>query len=272
MPRISPNREPKKRGWLLVTLVTFAFLTAAGIYFVFIPVQKSKQLEQSLLEQYDWAYKYTPPADGFMAPERLQGFIRVREAVQANCKTFQDILDSVILLEQIESDPDMSAGDKASEGFGGLKKMLSAAPNFLEFMDARNQALLTEEMGLGEYTHIYLSAYGPQLAAESTSKYAGQDEAYINSRNRSEYARILSNQLAVLEAGGETAASAETTSILQTEITALKDDPDASPWASGPLPGAQASLDPYSEQINNLYCEGIVRIELLQKNRGLNFN
>jgi hypothetical protein len=33
---------------------------------------------------------------------------------------------------------------------GSLKSMLSAAPTFLEFMDARNRALLAEGMGMGE--------------------------------------------------------------------------------------------------------------------------
>ena len=28
---------------------------------------------------------------------------------------------------------------------------------------------------------------------------------------------------------------------------------------------------PYQPQIDELYCEGVVRVELLQKNRGLSF-
>jgi len=270
MPLISPTRESKKRSWIIITLVAFAFLTAAGIYFVFVPVQKSKQFEQALIEQFDWTYKYTPPADGFLEPGRLEKFIHVREAVQPNCKTFQGILDSVIRLEEIESDPDMAASDKAAEGFSGLKKMLSGATGFLEFMDARNQALLAEEMGLGEYYYIYFAAYGSQLAAESTGKYAEQDDAGISSRTRSEFTRILMNQLAALETGGS-AASTDLATRLQSEITNLKRNPESSPWAHGPPPGTLKSLAPYSEQIDALYCEGIVKIELLQKNRGLNF-
>ena len=271
MPLISPTRESKKRGWLIVTVAAFALLTTAGIYFVFVPVQKSKQFEQALIKQFDWTYKYTPPADGFLEPERLEKFIRVRESVQPNCKTFQDILDSVIRLEEIESDPDMAASDKAAEGFSGLKTMLSGATGFLEFMDARNKALLAQEMGLGEYNYIYFAAYGPQLAAESTGKYAEQEDAGISSRTRSEFTRILMNQLTALEAVVN-AASKDLASSLQSEISKLQENTESSPWADGPPPGTLESLAPYSEQINALYCEGIVKIELLQKNRGLNFS
>lgn len=255
--------------WRIFVLATIAFFIFAGIWFIAIPVKKSKGLEQSLIDKFGWTYAYTPPAAGFIPAERLERFVRVRKAVQDNCAIFQGILNDILKLETIEADQDMPAGEKASESMESFKSMFSAAPAFLEFMDARNQALLTEEMGLGEYTHIYLAAYGPQLAAESTSKFSGQDEAYISARTRSEYARILGNQVVALEASGE--AASEQIAGLQTEITVLKDSQASSPWANGPPAVTRESLAPFREKLNELYCDGIVKIELLQKNRGLNF-
>jgi len=261
-----------KNRWRILTLATIAFFIVAGIYFVALPIQKSKRLEQDLIEQFDWANRYTPPANGYLAPERVEKFIRVREAVQDNCAIFQNILDNVIKLEGIEDDPDMSAGDKASEGFDSLKTMLSAAPNFLEFMDARNQALLTEGMGLGEYLYIYLAAYGPQLAAESTSRYAEQEDAYISQRARDEYIQILRNQLDALDLATPEVSHAQLMAVLQAEVDDLKNSTDSPPWPEGPPAPTRESLSPYQPQISDLYCDGIVKVELLQKNRGLNFD
>ena len=37
-----------------------------------------------------------------------------------------------------------------------------------------------------------------------------------------------------------------------------------------PAPVIAASLEPYAERLARLYCDGIVKIELMQKNKGFN--
>lgn len=264
----------KHRGWRYLVIATIVFFLGAGTWFFILPIQQSKRLESSLVDRFDWATRYNPPPDGIIQADRLERFVRVREAVQTNCGIFQNIMDSVIRLETLESDPDLSASQKTSEGLESLKSMFSAAPSFLEFMDARNNALLIEEMGLGEYIYIYLAAYGEQLAQESQGPYANQDEAYLSPRARKEYGQILGNQLAALQAQDK---NLDTTSLalateLQAEIAALADGSHASPWPYGPPTGTVKSLMPYQGRLSALYCEGIVRVEILQKNKGFSFD
>jgi len=263
----------KHRGWRYLTIATIIFFLGAGTWFFIMPIQQSKRLEHSLVDRFGWAPRFTPPADGIIQPDRLERFIRVREAVQANCRTFQNIMDNVIRLETLESDPNLSASQKTSEGFDSLKSMFSAAPTFLEFMDARNTALLTEEMGLGEYIYVYLAAYGELLAQESQGRYADQEEAYLSPRARKEYVQILGNQLAALQAAGQDqdASSLVLVADLQTEMAALGDGSHASPWPDGPPGRTLESLAPYRDRLSALYCEGIVRVEILQKNKGFSF-
>jgi hypothetical protein len=263
----------KHRSWRYLTIATIVFFLGAGIWFFILPIQQSKQLEHSVIDRFGWATRYTPPADGIIQPDRLERFIRVREAVQANCKIFQNILDNVIKLETLESDPNMPASQKASEGFDSLKSMFSAAPTFLEFMDARNSALLTEEMGIGEYIYIYLAAYGELLALESQGRYTDQEEAYLSPRARKEYVQILGNQLAALQSADrdQDASSLTLAADLQAEMTALADGSHSSPWPGGPPGKTGESLVPYRDRLSALYCEGIVRVEILQKNKGFNF-
>jgi len=265
------EKNSSSRKWRLLALATVLFFIAAGIYYVLVPVQKSKKLEQTLVDQFGWVTDYTPPASGFVQPERAEKFIRVREDVQSNCAIFQGILDSVIRLEGLESNQDMSAGEKASEGLDGLKEMFSAAPNFLEFMDARNSSLLAEEMGLGEYVYIYLAAYGQQLARETDSKYADQEEATVSARAREEYIQLLGKQLSALETSENNTSNQVLATTIRTEILALRNGAHASPWPGGPPAITDESLAPYREQLDKLYCQGIVEVELMQKNRGLNF-
>ncbi len=261
------------RGWRYLTIATIIFFLGAGTWFFVLPIQQSKRLEHSLIDQFGWAPRYIPPVDGVIQPDRLERFVRVREAVQANCRTFQSIMDNVIRLETLESDPNLSASQKTSEGFDTIKSMFSAAPTFLEFMDARNSALLAEEMGLGEYIYIYLAAYGELLAQESQGKYADQDEAYLSPRARKEYVQILGNQLAALQAADQNqdASSIALIADLQAEMAALEDGSHVAPWPDGPPARTGESLTPYSDRISALYCEGIVQVEILQKNKGFSF-
>ena len=263
----------KHRGWRYLTIATIVFFLGAGTWFFILPIQQSKKLEHNVIDRFGWATRYTPPADGIIQPDRLERFIRVREAVQANCRIFQNIMDSVIKLETLESDPNLPASQKASEGFDSLKNMFSAAPSFLEFMDARNSALLTEEMGLGEYIYIYLAAYGELLALESQGRYVDQEEAYLSPRARKEFVQILGNQLAALQSADQDqdASSLALVTHLQAEMTALADGSHSAPWPDGPPGRTGESLAPYRDRLSPLYCEGIVRVEILQKNKGFSF-
>jgi len=124
---------------------------------------------------------------------------------------------------------------------------------------------------LGEYFYIYLAAYGEQLAQEPDGPYADQEDAYLSPRARREYVRILGNQLAALQVTQQdTEAPGALATDLQTEISAIEDGSHLAPWPAGPPARTSESLQPFSERLSALYCEGIVRVETLQKNRGLN--
>ena len=270
MSKTSKSHGKGSRGWRLLALATVLFFIVAGIYFVIVPVQESKRHEQTLIERFGWADKYTPSIDGSIPPHRVEAFIRVREAVQTNCADYQGILDDIIDLEALETDKDMSAGEKTSRGLGSFKSMFSAAPKMLEFMDARNTTLLAEEMGLGEYIYIYLAAYGEQLTREPDSRYSEMEDAYISPRTRKEFVHILENQLGELESAGPDTSHSDLIAELRGEIGALEDKSHPSPWPNGAGSMTSESLAPYRERLVELYCAGIVKIELLQKNRGLN--
>ena len=44
------------------------------------------------------------------------------------------------------------------------------------------------------------------------------------------------------------------------------------PWEDGLPPAIAASMEPYVAPLAQLYCEGIAKIELMQKNKGININ
>jgi hypothetical protein len=268
MPEPKPTSNISKRSKWLLVVVALLFVSVSGFYFLTAGIRDAKRIEQTLIDRFDWANKHTPAINGSIAPERIEKFIRVRQSVQTNCTDYQAILNSLIKLENMEANEDSTASEAASTGMESLKSVFSAGPTMLAFSEARNQALLDEEMGIGEYMYIYLSAYAEQLATESTSPYSAMEEAYPSSRTRKEFTQILNNQLAALQASGQTSSITDLENSLQQEIEALETAAQPSAWPARPVEPARESLAPYQQQLSDLYCSGIVSIELLQKNRG----
>lgn len=263
-----PIKQRGKRNGCLIIALTVSFVIASGFYFLSAGVREAKHIEQSLIDRFGWADDYVPPLDGSIDPQRIKAFIRVREAVQANCADYQAVLKSIRALDEIDTDQKNSSSEVASTGLEGFKSAFSAGPKMLRFSKTRNQALLDEEMGLGEYLYIYLTAYGEQLARESTSDFSNTAEAYVSERARTEYAKILANQRLALQESALLNNYPNLETDLQAEIEALNDGSHTSPWPDGPVGESRESLAPYQQQLADLYCSGIVKIELLQKNRG----
>jgi len=263
----SVKHKGNRKGCFVIALI-ISFVIVSGFYFLTKGVRDAKHIEQTLIDRFGWAEDFIPPLDGSIDPQRIEAFIRVREAVQAGCADYQAVLISINSLEELESNQEDSASEVASTGLQGLKSAFSAGPKMVKFSTTRNQALLDEEMGLGEYLYIYLTAYGEQLDRESASDFSNTEEAYVSERARKEYAQILANQLLALETGELQSNYPELVAALRAEIEALNDGSHMSPWPKGPIGEAQDSLNPYLQHLDNLYCSGIVKIELLQKNRG----
>ena len=148
--------------------------------------------------------------------------------------------------------------------------MTRLSPAFLRFMETRNHALLKEEMGLGEYLYIYVLAYVEQLRHADDTMFAGVEQAYVGSRARTELIQMLRNQLDLLMSGDVRPADADLAADLRDQIARLSDGRQTLPWENGLPPAITASFEPYAEPLAQLYCEGIAKIELSQKNKGFN--
>ena len=271
MSKNSGMQGKNRRNWRLLTVATVLFFIVSGVYFLLDSTRETKRLEQNLIDRFGWANDYTPAVDGSVPAERVEGFIRVREALQPACVDYQKAFDAIIALDKVDGSEELSSREKTSVSIKGIKSMFSTPGNFLAFMNTRNIRLMEEEMGIGEYLYLYLSAYGEQLANDSDSRYANIEEASLSPRARNEFIEILENQLAALEASDVRASLMNVAAGLRREISALKDGTHVSPWPAGAMGLTRESFAPYREQITSLYCSGIVRVELQQKNRGLNF-
>jgi hypothetical protein len=271
MSKNSRDGKTARRHGCLITVAVVLVLGATVIFFAGAPIRKAKQREQSLNDSFGWAETYTPAANGSIPPERVEAFLRIREAVIGHCSGFREILEEITEVDEIENDKEIHAGERASKSIRSLGRMLTLVQKYLAIVETRNEALLSEQMGLGEYIYIYLTAYSEQLAHEADSRFYRMKEAYVSDRTLDEFVSILENQVEAAENLKPGAVSANDLSEIRAEIKALGNGSQHSPWPDGPPAASKSSLAPYRDQLVDLYCPGIVKVELLQKNRGFQF-
>ena len=126
-------------------------------------------------------------------------------------------------------------------------------------LEARNQALLEEEMGLGEYLYIYVLAYADQLRQVHSSPFADIEQAHVGDRARRKLAQILRNQLDALESSEIRSAYPELAGDLRDQIESLSAGRQEFPWANGLPPAVAASLEPYAELLRHPTARGSPR-------------
>jgi flagellar basal body-associated protein FliL len=91
-------------SWRLLTVAVVVFFVAAGVYFLLESTRESKRLEQSLIDRFGFAEQYTPAANGSVPRQRSEAFLRVRQAVQTSCVDYQEVLNGIIGLADLETD------------------------------------------------------------------------------------------------------------------------------------------------------------------------
>jgi hypothetical protein len=253
-------------GCLVIILIAVV-VGYGGVKLVQKTVDEAKEMGeamQSLAEEYGQIGEYVPATDGTIAADRLEAFLRVREAMAESRAAVETTFAT---LSKGESEGVDSAGDV----LGMFKAGAGIVPRMMEFISQRTDALLAEEMGLGEYTHIYVLSYfswlgmppedGPafQLVGNNVSYSSSDDEEAIRRQRKRivletvnlHLLEMLENQQSALEAAGGGDESWQRA--LAHEIVAMNQDRDRLPWQDGLPPQLEASLEPYRERLESSY-------------------
>jgi len=230
-------------GCLIVFILGLG-LTGFGTVWVwglFDQVEGAIEVRKEVEERFDRPETFTPEADGAIPPERLERFLDVRRALEPLCSRFDATVGRI---EELEDQP----GDEAPalvDIFGVLTGAMGFPRLMADYMDARNQALLGAEVGLGEYTYIYVVAYA---AGERERGRDAQVGRILSRRVRDGFIGMLTRQRDLL--GGDPEAAA----VLESEIEALRDDAGRWPWQEG-LPGSITdSLRDRADELARLDC------------------
>jgi hypothetical protein len=232
--------------------------------------QEQEELMKTLNERYGSVNDFCPEPDGSIPSGRLEAFLAVREAsapYREKLEASIQELEERVGLSEVEVKRPKNIFEMVKLGFGLI-------PQIAEFLRYRNQALLDTEMGMGEYTYIYVIAYfswlgkmpedGPdfEVMEEGGGSRLGEiDAEEIREERRDSMLRrlhrlllpMLQNQQEKLGASTLLETMPEWKDLLDAEIQAMEEDRFRIPWEDD-LPDITAtSLEPYRDRLEQSY-------------------
>jgi len=284
--------QRKTSNWLLGCGIGCAVLILGGVVLGTMGVMSVRSMfkgfsaaadsRQTLDDRFGVVDDYTPPADGVIPPDRMTAFVAVREATQPERMAISKALATFPLnakeASELESKPFF---EKLTQGLSLGRSAMGMAADMGRLFQKRNQALLDQGMGLGEYTWIYVIAYDSWLSHSPGDGPANQafrfdhDEDDGALRHRGDNGRLLSrihgnlvsmlrNQLAAVpDQPGQEAWRHE----LETQIEAMNSGTQRIPWEGGLPERMSAPLEPYRERLEATYDPAVNQFELARNRR-----
>lgn len=246
-------------GCLVLLVVAIAIPIVFAILMM-RPLNRAIETRAELETRHGAQDAYVPPLSGAPSADRIETFLGVRRALTESCEGFRSAENELAKLEAFDDRDEVSKGEVIRQAFSTTKKVMGVGPLIGRFYEARNRALADADMGLGEYTYIYVIAYGSRFTEPGDGAHLLGPEV-TNQRVRSALRRMLANQLAAVETSGETAT--DEVGQLASEVERLESDPAAIPWQQGPPRSVTDALLPYRAELDDAYCPSTAPLELL---------
>ena len=255
---------------LIVLAVGVSFMGYRWVRDTTEAVEEAGRIRSELEDRYGQVRDFAPPAGPGVPADRMEAFLTVRDTLAGP----RDALASAVA---------GLAGVDGDEGFADELRVaragISLAPRVLEFVGARNRALLEAGMGKGEYTWIYWLTYHAWLGhpaddselrefmdernSEHGSVQIHMDGAMEPDRVTWRLRRDIKAMLKHLEQ--ELSADSDNPDLLEAvtaELAELDADPARVPWQTG-LPEAFAfGLEPYRDRLESSYSKAANPFEL----------
>jgi hypothetical protein len=233
-------------------------------------MEASTQASGALDERFGKPTAFTPSGDGAVPSARMEAFLAVREATAPARVSIAGFFDSLPTREEAEAMDKAPFTEKLVKGFGFARTGMGIPTALADFFKIRDESLLAQEMGMGEYTYIYVLAYQSWLGhppgdgpLRDDSPGAAPVPPRVLVRIQSDLLTILENQAAALPVDTPQARRDQ----LAAEIAAMKEDSGRIPWKDGVPDAVAVSFEPYRDRLEASYARATNVFELARNRR-----
>ncbi|MFQ5718594.1 MAG: hypothetical protein ACE5IK_03510 [Acidobacteriota bacterium] len=255
-------------------------------------------VRQQIEARHGPAEAFVPAADGAISPSTMTAFLAVRTATDPARTALRTNFSALPVTEDAARElHDKPFLEKLASVWHIGGSAMRLAGTMGDFFAARNQALLDHDLGMGEYTFVYVLAYysllhhspddGPDnvrvegledddepfslnIEPSDGSGEGRQDRSRrqgtgaLKEQVRRTVLAILRNQLDALD---ETAENTGWATRLAAEIRKMEDHEVGVPWSTELPPAIGNSLEPYRDQLEATYSPLVNPFELGRNRR-----
>ena len=247
-------------GVLLVIAVALPFVLGV---MMMGPFKRAVDTRMTIEERFGPQEAYVPPPTGAPAPDRIESFLAVRRGLSAQCADLTDAENQVRKLESFDDQDEVDRIEVLKQAFSTTRSMMGVGPLIGQFYETRNQSLLDAEMGLGEFTYIFVLAYNDRLLEEPQGETLFGPRI-TNQRVRRALLSMLDSQLEALQSQGGEETDIEK---LAAETAAVESNGKRIPWQDGLPSPIIESLAPFRTELDELFCPAMAPLELMINER-----
>ncbi len=294
MAATEPGSRSTAQKWLIgcgigcgVIVILAIIAGVGGFFFVKNIVSEFEEMDKVadvLEERYGKMREYCPGPDGTIISDRIEAFLRVR---QAHAPAREKIEKTLFDLASQKDKPEIEV-KRPGNVLYLIRTGIGFIPQIAEFFKSHNLALLDAEMGLGEYYYMYVVTYyswlgkspedGPPFRISGDDErddFWKEDEEDVREMRRERIRRrinrmilsMLRNQLDKLIERAPSEVSESWRSALESEIEAMESDRYRLPWQDGLPDVLESSLRPYQDRLEASYSPMVNALEVAMDRR-----
>lgn len=243
-----------------IPFLLFILLTVGGSMVMMKPFNRAVDAQRDLQAAYGEREEFVPPAAGLTA-DRLARFLAVRGQLEPMCEAFTEIGEKFKRMEILDREDAEPSKKEVFQAVGDMMGgVFGIAGNIGRFTEARNQALLANEMGLGEYIWIYVLVYNSWLGHVPNTDFEQGNGGRFDDSDQKVIRALMRNHAGALTAAGRP----DEAKAWESEVRRLeRSDGSGVPWSGAELPaGLVAACEPLRAELEAAYCEATAAFEM----------
>jgi hypothetical protein len=234
-------------------------LSVGGSIFMMRPFTEAIDVQKDLVAAYGEREAYIPPPQGITS-DRIEAFFVVRMALMPMCEKFRKIGESFAAMDDLDKGGEEPSKGEVFKALGNLSgDLFGMVGNMGRFTQMRNQALLDQGMGLGEYIWIYVLVYNSWQGYLPNMDIDGDAKGGMSSSERKVMRTLVLNHAEALASAG----MVEKAALWEKEAGRMKRNETGVPFKNRELPaGLIRAFLPYESKLQSLYCEATSSFEM----------
>lgn len=231
------------------------------------PMDRAMEIQKEIVKRHGATAAWAPPA-GPPAPDRIEAFLAVRRAVMPQCPKFTKAAEGFAAMDEMGRRSDEPTKGELLRAVGKVSgTVFGMIGDIAELHRLRDEALLAQGMGLGEYDWIYTLAFqswlGNPVVDSIDGKHGSRAESVRENRAK---ARQLDLMSAMVRREGDAldqAGRADEAAAWRAEADRMERSEDPVPFSTGGLPEAWvAAFSARGDDLRAAWCAPMAEHDL----------